>query len=181
MQNEKLRIMTEIAMAVALSTVLSFLRLWRMPMGGSVNLEMLPILFVAFRHGGPAGIITGLLHGTVQLIAGAYVVHPAQFLLDYPLAYGLLGIAGFFPIFAKDKTIKIKNFLAAFIIGGFGRLLSHVLAGVIFFAEFAPEGQNPWVYSLIYNLSHIIPALIIVGIVIVILFKQSGKVLIYNN
>jgi len=48
MQNEKLRIMTEIAMAVALSTVLSFLRLWRMPMGGSVNLEMLPILLLPF-------------------------------------------------------------------------------------------------------------------------------------
>ncbi|MFN2362735.1 MAG: energy-coupled thiamine transporter ThiT [Halarsenatibacteraceae bacterium] len=181
MQNEKLRLMTEIAMAVALSTVLSFLRLWRMPMGGSVNLEMLPILFVAFRHGGPAGIITGLLHGTVQIISGAYVIHPAQFILDYPLAYGLLGIAGYFSVFAEDKTIQFKNFLIAFIVGGSGRLLAHVFSGVIFFAEYAPEGQSPWIYSLIYNLTYIVPALIIVGIVIVILFKQSAKVLINNN
>ena len=31
------------------------------------------------------------------------------------------------------------------------RFICHVLTGVIFFASYAPEGMNPWIYSISYN------------------------------
>lgn len=173
MQNEKLRIMTEIAMAVALSTILSFITLWRMPMGGSVNLVMLPIFIIAFRNGAKAGILTGILYGTVRLMLGAYVVHPAQFLLDYPIAYGFLGIAGFITIYDQKNKIIPVNFIKAFCLAGLGAFISHLLSGVIFFADSAPAGQNPWVYSALYNLTHVLPTIVITAIVVAILSKKA--------
>jgi thiamine transporter len=57
MKKNQIRIMTEIGMAVALAAIFNFITLWRMPQGGSVNLEMLPILIIAFRWGaGPGGL-----------------------------------------------------------------------------------------------------------------------------
>ncbi len=170
--------MAEIAVAAALSTILSFITLWRMPQGGSVNLEMLPILFVAFRWGGVPGMITGLVHGLLQLITGPYIVHPAQLILDYPLAYTLVGLAGFIPVFTSAGKIKSASLIAALITGGGARFLSHFWAGVIFFADAAPEGQSAWLYSLLYNISHLLPALIISTVVIVVLFKQREKIFI---
>ncbi|SDL86586.1 energy-coupled thiamine transporter ThiT [Halarsenatibacter silvermanii] len=181
MNTTRTRIMAEAAVAASLSTVLSFITLWRMPQGGSVNLEMLPILFVAFRHGGGAGIITGLIHGLLQLITGPYIVHPAQLILDYPLAYMMVGIAGILPVFSELGKIKFGRLLFALGLGGGGRLLSHILAGAIFFAEFAPENQNPWIYSFIYNLSHLLPALIISVMVIILLFKQNSELFLQNT
>ncbi len=172
MQNEKLRIMIEISMAVALSTILSFITLWRMPMGGSVNLVMLPIFLMAFRNGARAGILTGILYGAVRLMLGAYVVHPAQFLLDYPVAYGFIGIAGFFKIFTEKNQLNISNFIKAFSLAALGVFTSHLLSGVIFFADSAPAGQNPWVYSALYNITHVLPTIIITAIVVALISKR---------
>ncbi len=173
---KNVKLMAEIAVAVALSTVLSYLTLFRMPQGGSINLEMLPILFIAFRWGGVPGVIAGVVHGLVQIITGAYVVHPAQFLLDYPVAYGLLGMAGFITIFRANNTIKMPAFLAALFLGVGARFVSHLLSGVIFFADLAPEGQNPWIYSAVYNITHLIPAAILSGLVILVIYRQTREV-----
>ncbi len=187
MSSKRVRLLAEIAVAAALSTVLSFITIWRMPQGGSVNLEMLPILFIAFRWGGVPGLLTGLVHGLLQLITGPYIVHPAQLILDYPLAYTLLGLAGFIPVFTAAGKIKSFSMILALILGGGARLFSHILSGVIFFAHLAPEGQNPWVYSFIYNISHLLPALVISAVVIAVLFKQreniflTGKKSLYNS
>ncbi len=172
------KMLAEIAVAVALSTVLSYLTLFRMPQGGSINLEMLPLLFIAFRWGGVPGIAAGVLHGLVQLITGAFVVHPAQFILDYPLAYGLLGVAGFIPIFRKDNSIKKPSFVIALIFGGSARFISHFFSGVIFIEDFAPEIENAWSYSAIYNLSHLLPALILSALVIYLMHRQTKEVLL---
>lgn len=181
MTSKRVRLLTEIAVAAALSTVLSFITLWRMPQGGSVNLEMLPILFIAFRWGGIPGLVTGLVHGLLQLITGPYIVHPAQLILDYPLAYTLVGLAGFIPVFTAAGKIKTFSLVVALILGGGARLFSHILAGVIFFAHLAPEGQSPWLYSLIYNISHLLPALVISSVVIVVLFKQRENIFLVGK
>lgn len=181
MSSNRVRLLAEIAVAAALSTVLSFITIWRMPQGGSVNLEMLPILFIAFRWGGVPGIITGLVHGMLQLVTGPYIVHPAQLILDYPLAYMLLGLAGFIPVFTSAGKIKAFSLTAALIVGGGARLLAHIFSGVIFFAHLAPEGQNPWIYSFIYNISHLLPALVISAVVIVILFKQRENIFLADR
>ena len=167
------RKMVEIAMAIALSVVLSLLRLFRMPQGGSVTLAMLPLFIIAFRWGVKAGILGGVGAGLLQLVLGPAIVHPAQLILDYPLAYGLVGLAGVFRDRIQDKK-NIKQFKWIFlgmIFGAGTRLISHVLSGVIFFAHYTPEGQNVWAYSIIYNASFLVPALLLCLVIIVPLKK----------
>jgi thiamine transporter len=94
-----------------------------------------------------------------------YIFHPAQVLLDYPLAFGALGLAGFFQ----------KRPLIGVVAGITGRFLMHFVSGVVFFGIYAPEGMNPLVYSAIYNGSYLIPELVISGVIIYML--QKSKVL----
>lgn len=153
------QVVTEVGVAVALAAVLSLIRVFRMPQGGSVSLEMVPIIYVALRRGAGTGILAGLVLGMVKLILEPFVVHPIQFLMDYPLAFGLLGVAGFFS----------RLPLAGVFAGSAGRFLMHLLSGVIFFASYAPEGSNVWVYSATYNASYMVPELVIASIVVLLL------------
>ena len=178
MKVNRVKVMAEIGLAVALSAILNFFPLFKMPQGGSVSLEMLPILIIAVRWGGIAGMISGLVYGLLQLVMGAYIVHPLQLILDYPLAYLLVGLAGFVAL--KDRIseegLKRRGYYArlllAVLIGGFARFVAHLISGVIFFGQYAPEGQNVWVYSAIYNGSFILPSVLIAFIVIIPLLKS---------
>ena len=173
MKRNQIRIMTEIGMAVALSVILNFIPLWRMPQGGSISLEMLPILIIALRWGANSGMMAGAVYGLVQLVFGPFIIHPAQLVLDYPLPYMLVGLAG---IFSNKINLKVKGstyawLLLAVLTGGLGRFVSHFLSGVIFFAQYAPEGQSIWVYSAIYNISYLLPALLLSYIIIIPLIR----------
>ena len=164
------RMLAEIGVAVALAVVLNFLKLWRMPQGGSISLEMLPILIVAFRWGAGAGIFSGLAYGLLQLMFGAYIIHPVQLIMDYPLPYMILGVAGLFSI-RKDGVLKPLRMFWAVLVAGILRLIVHILSGVIFFGSYAPEGQNVWIYSTVYNASFLIPTTIVTYIVVLIVMK----------
>ncbi|RCW50761.1 MULTISPECIES: energy-coupled thiamine transporter ThiT [unclassified Halanaerobium] len=168
------RMMAEIGAAVALAVVLNFLKLWRMPQGGSVSLEMLPILIIAFRWGAGAGMFSGLVYGLLQLMFGAYIIHPVQLIMDYPLPYMMLGTAGLFSIREND-TIKPLKIFWAVLAAGLLRLLVHILSGVIFFSSYAPKGQNVWVYSAVYNGSFLIPTIIVTYVVVLIVMKTLEK------
>jgi len=174
MKRNQIRIMTEIGMAVALSAIFNFLPLWKMAQGGSVSLEMLPILIIALRWGVGPGLMAGALYGLLQLVLGAYIVHPVQLVLDYPLPYALVGLAGIFSskIDLKKKMPTYGWLLLAVFLGGLARFFSHFLSGAIFFAQYAPEGQNPWIYSAIYNITYLIPALLLSYIIIVPLLNH---------
>jgi thiamine transporter len=149
MEQQKVRILVEAALAAALALALSYLRLWHMPQGGSVSLENVPILIFALRWGLKAGLGAGAVAGLLQLILGGYVVHPLQALLDYPLAFGVLGLAALTP----------RPLWLGLTLGTFLRLVCHVLSGVVFFASYAPEGTNVWLYSTVYNGSYMLPNL----------------------
>ncbi|MBA7559218.1 energy-coupled thiamine transporter ThiT [Candidatus Atribacteria bacterium 1244-E10-H5-B2] len=173
MKGNQVKIMTEVGMAVALSVILNFIPLWRMPQGGSISLEMLPILIIALRWGVSPGMMAGVVYGLVQLAFGPFIIHPAQLVLDYPLPYMLVGLAG---IFSNKIDLKAKGstygwLLLAVFTGGLGRFVSHFFSGVIFFAQYAPEGQSPWVYSAIYNISYLLPALLLSYVIIIPLIK----------
>ncbi len=144
------RIIAETAVFVAFSTALSFIKLFSLPQGGSVTAaSMVPVLWLALRRGAKVGLFACTVYGLVQLMVEPYIVHPAQVLLDYPIAFGALGLAGFF----QNRPFVGIN------IGILGRFLGHLVSGVIFFAIYAPEGMHPVIYSAIYNGSYLLPEL----------------------
>jgi thiamine transporter len=161
------KILAEIIVLVALAGALSFAShgFFRLPQGGSINLGMIPIFWLALRRGWRIGIFGGAVFGLVDLAISPFIVHPAQFILDYPLAFALLGLAGFFQKYA----------VVGVIIGGIGRFLSHFVSGVVYFADYAPVGMGPEIYSAVYNGTYIIPSIIICAIAISLL--QKSKVL----
>ena len=177
MKGNRIKMMAEIGLAVALSAILNLLPLFKMPQGGSVSLEMLPVLIIALRWGGIPGMITGLVYGFLQLVMGAYIVHPLQLVLDYPLAYLLVGLAGFITIDSSVNKAGGYYFrlLLAILTGGLARFFAHLISGVIFFGQYAPAGQNVWLYSAIYNGSFILPSLIIAFIIIIPLLKRLTR------
>ncbi len=148
------RVLTEAALSVALAFVLSFIKLLDLPFGGSISLEMVPLILFALRQGAAAGIITGAVYGMLNLAVDPFIVHPVQVLFDYPIAFGALGLAGLF----KPTTLgTILGALAATA----ARFAAHFVSGVVFFASYAPEGWNPLVYSAVYNAVYLVPGLII--------------------
>ncbi|MBE6007866.1 MAG: energy-coupled thiamine transporter ThiT [Lachnospiraceae bacterium] len=148
------------ALAMALATVTSFIKFINLPMGGSFTLfSMFFICFTGYLYGAKVGIITGVAYGLLQLIIDPYIVHPAQLVIDYPLAFGALGLAG---ILRKSKNRLIKGVL----LGTAGRYICHVITGVIFFGIYTPEGMNPLLYSITYNATYIVPELILTVIVL---------------
>jgi len=96
-----------VSVAAALSTALSFLRLFELPQGGSVTLDTLPIFYVAFWRGAGVGVSAGALSGLIQLLLRPFAVHPLQVLLDYPLAMGACGLAGFLRQTDSKRMLKI--------------------------------------------------------------------------
>ena len=144
--------MAEIGIAIALAAVLGQLRLFVMPQGGSVSLELLPVIFVAVRRGVIPGLTAGLLYGLVQLLLpGAFVYHPLQAALDYPLAFAALALAGLVVVRGWRGLVLAVALAVA------GSLFFHFLSGLIFFAEYAPSWESPWLYALTYNLLYLLP------------------------
>ena len=146
----------------ALGAALYLLSPGRLPNAGRFSLEMLPIFFLAFRRGAPAGIFAGGILGMIILALDPYVVHPIQFLLDYPLAHMMVGISGFLR----------KRIWLGILAGGGGKFLCHFLAGIFFFAAFAPQGTPVWLYSAIYNGSYILPQMLIALILLPMILKR---------
>jgi energy-coupled thiamine transporter ThiT len=120
------RILSEAAVLVALAGALNFVKIYALPQGGSITAgAMVPICWFALRRGVKWGVFAGVVFGFVVMLnpVDFYVVHPAQFLLDYPIAFGALGLAG---AFRRHPLVGVG-------VGIFGRFLSHFSSGVIFF------------------------------------------------
>ncbi|MGQ9679896.1 MAG: energy-coupled thiamine transporter ThiT [Candidatus Bathyarchaeia archaeon] len=164
MQTSNTRILAEISVTVALSIILNMIKVYALPQGGSITLgSMIPILLLAYRRGVGVGVYAGIVFGLVQMVIEGYIYYPLQIILDYPLAFGSLGLAG---LFKKHPVIGT-------IVALTGRFLSHFISGLVFFAEYAPKEMGPILYSAVYNGSYIIPEAVISSIVIYILMKRN--------
>lgn len=174
MRNQKVKMLVEMAVSIAIALVLNKLS-FPLPQGGSISLEMLPIIIVSFRWGVGAGFMTGLAEGLLQLLFGATIVHPAQLIIDYPLPFALVGLAGLFKTALDAKGAGVKIFLGT-LLGGILRFLCHLISGVVFFGQYAPEGQNVWIYSTIYNGTYMIPSILVCIIVLLAIRKPLAKI-----
>ncbi|MFC0557455.1 energy-coupled thiamine transporter ThiT [Halalkalibacter alkalisediminis] len=172
MNRDRLLTMIEVAVMTGLALVLNqvkFGALWAM--GGSISLIMVPIFVIAFRRGWKMGIVTGFLVGMLNLITGGYVVHPIQLLLDYPVAYLVLGFASLFAL-KRDSVPSVKMIVTGLIFATTLRFLSHYTSGVVWFGEYAPEGWNVYLYSFFYNISYLVPEMLLTLGVLVLLAKK---------
>lgn len=150
------------AMAIALAVVCSMIKVFEMPMGGSVTLfSMLFIVLIAYWYGPSVGIVTAVAYGLVQFVMEPIFYTVPQMLFDYPLAFGALGLAGFF----HQKKFGLQ---IGYLAGVLGRFVFATISGVLFFASYAPEGMNPFVYSVAYQASYLVPEAIITMVIIFI-------------
>lgn len=150
--------------AMALATVASEIKFARLPFGGSITLfSMLFVVLIGYWYGAKVGLLTGFAYGLLQFILDPVFYSPWQLIMDYPLAFGALGLSGFF----NDKK---QGLLTGYIVGVLARYAFAALSGGIFFASYAPV-QTPagiLTYTLGYNASYIFPEAIITIILLMI-------------
>lgn len=154
------------ALSIALSFVLSCFRLYRMPQGGSVTPgSMLPIMLFAAVYGVGPGLLVGLVYGVLQYFQGGWFLNVWQFLLDYLLAYGALGLAGL-----ARKLPEKWGLYAAMIIAALGRAISATLAGYMFW------DTALWP-SLVYNGTYLIPDTLLCILLAFLIAKPVMKIM----
>ena len=152
------------AMAIALATVISVaIKLPSLPNGGSVTLfSMLIVSLIGYWFGPKWGLIGAVAYGILQYLVGPYFVHPLQVLLDFPLAFGALGLSGLF-------YQKKHGLILGYLIGVTGRFIVHCISGIIFYTTFVGDLSGNLVAiwgGIVYNMSYIFPEAILTLILI---------------
>ena len=152
------------AVALALAYVSSYIKLFKLPFGGSVTLfSMLFIVLIGYWYGAKIGILTGLVYGIFQFLQEPYVLSLFQVCCDYILAFGAMGIAGFFS--KSKKHGLVKAYLAAILARG----AFHALGGYLYWMDYMPSNfpkSLTALYPIIYNYSFILAEGILTVIVI---------------
>lgn len=160
---------------IALSFVLSMVKVFEMPLGGSVTLlSMLPVCMISIMYGCRWGVLCGFVYSLTQLAMGigsvvGWGLTPAALVgcifFDYLAAFTVLGFAGLF----REKGVP--GFICGIALAMIMRALSHVISGVVYFASWAPEGMDPLAYSLAYNFTYMGPETAFTAIGSVVLLK----------
>jgi thiamine transporter len=154
-----------IALANALYLISKlYLPFLHLPQGGTVTLaSMVPLLWFALRRGPRWGVEAGIVYGLVHMVISGDIYYPTQIILDYPLAFGALGLAGFFQ---RQPVMGVG-------VGIFGRFICHFISGIVFFGQYAWEGWNVVAYSAAYNATYLVPEFIVSTFIIFILLKRN--------
>lgn len=191
-KNKKVLILVEGAVMIAMSTVLSFIQVFKLPWGGSITLlSMLPIALFSIKRGVKSGLIVAFLYSLIQFGQGimdglfGWGLTPgmliACILLDYILAFTVLGLSG---LFRKTLAGQIAGIALAVIL----RFVCHFLSGVVIWHSFGQlwEGfytENTYLYSLVYNGVYMLPELIftVAGAVALLKLPQTRKFLLSDE
>ncbi len=142
------------AISIALSFALSYARLFKLPQGGSVTFaSLLPLMIYCCMFGTRRGLIVCTIYGVLQALQDPFIIHPMQFLLDYPLAFGLVGVSGIFMEKGVFKDKKVVAFLLGGVLAVVLRYACHVCSGVFAFADYADldKYDTAIAYSMAYN------------------------------
>lgn len=173
------------AVCIAMSFGLSYIRVFKLPQGGSVTLaSLLPIMVFSYIFGIKKGFLVGIIYGVLQAIQDPYIIHPAQFILDYPVAFSAIAFAGVFAdMKAFEKAPQVAFMLGAILTGVF-RYIAHFCSGAFAFGAYAGEAgyTNVYLYSLAYN-SFVFVDILVVIVIGVILFSSPAfmKEIIYRQ
>ncbi len=165
------KMLTEAGIMIAAAQILSYVKIFEAPYGGSVTAgSMIPIIVFSLRWGVRYGLLAGTAYGILQFLLGGtiYSYHIVSILFDYVVAFGLLGLAGLF-------RNSIKGVFLGTLLGISGRFICHVISGVVVWASYAPESMDPLFYSIVYNGSYLLPEFIITLVIVGILYKPLIK------
>ena len=190
---------------VALATVLSFIKVFELPYGGSITLcSMLPIIFFAYMYGVKWGLFSGVVYGVIQLLFGTSALRGlslgavfGSIVFDFLIAFAMLGLAGIFRNKIKNDALAVTfGAILAIIL----RFVSHVISGAIFFGDYADwyfsqagfelgekilsnysGNMLVIVYSTIYNGMYMLPEMIITAIVAFFVMQVAGKQLLNQD
>lgn len=194
MRQTKVRILAECAMMLALSIALSFVVIYKLPLGGSVTLfSMLPVMLVSVRHGLKWGLPTAFLYSLFQFFMDlpamiSWSLTPGMFVasmfLDYLLAFTVLGLAG---LFRKNGRVGC---LTGMVLACALRFFIHYLSGILLWVkydEFIVFGETffnrPYLYSFLYNGSFMLPEtlLSIAGAALLLFIPQAKRLIVQGS
>ena len=173
----KLKTLTKCAVLVALAAVLSYVKVYTLPNGGSITAaSMVPIIYAAMTCDFKSAMLTSLVYSVIEMVMGFYPPPTQNFvsfalvvLLDYVVAFGVLGLAG---VIAKPFKNRVFGAGFATVFVCFIRFLCHFASGILIWDSYAPEGMPVWQYSLGYNGGYMLAEAIISTIVICLLVKK---------
>ncbi|MBE6653665.1 MAG: energy-coupled thiamine transporter ThiT [Ruminococcaceae bacterium] len=178
--------LVEGAMMLALAWVIDFIcalapyNAILFPAGGSITVGMLPIIYFAYRHGATWGVGAGFVFSGLQLVMGWYPPPAGVWwafvlcvLLDYVIAFTVVGLSPLFahPFGEKTSVHRLVGYGVGAVAVCLLRYLSSVASGGLLWGTYAPEGMNPWIYSLVYNAGYMLPNAILTGILAVLLCR----------
>ncbi len=174
--DKKIKKLTQGAIMIAMATVLSFIVLYKMPNGGSVTLaSMVPIILFSYLHNAKWSVFVAFTYSLIQMLLGFYPPPTGDLLsfvlvifLDYVIAFGVLGLAGSIGRIFKNK---LSGFVAGSMCVVAIRFVCHFLSGILIWKAYAPEGQSPALYSIIYNGPYMAMEFLITVFVVTLLYK----------
>ncbi|MCL2013465.1 MAG: energy-coupled thiamine transporter ThiT [Oscillospiraceae bacterium] len=173
MENRKTFMLAESGVLLALGLALSYFKIgafWAY--GGSITpASMLPIVFLAYKYGVRWGIGCGFVHGVLQLLLQglgdlpSFAKTPGSFfaviVLDFLVAFAVVGLAGIFKDIIKNPAMSI---IAGSILGVSARFVCHFIIGAIVWGEYAPEDWSAVLYSFVYNIGYMGPEIVITSV-----------------
>lgn len=165
------KVVVFIAMFMAVTIVLSFFNQFvpSLPQGGSISFDIIAIFLCAYLMGGSHAILVGVGVSILQFVLGMAVYYgPWSVLFDYVLPLSVCGVAGFIPNIKIGKYDLYLGIIVSMLL----KFISHFISGAFVFASYTPEGLNPIIYSLGYNLPYNVLTLILCLIVVPILHKR---------
>ena len=165
------------AVMVCIAQILSYLKLWEMPWGGSIVLSMVPMVLYAVRWGLGRGLLAGFVFGVLQfMFDGGFAIGWQSIVGDYLLAFTVLGLAGLM------KGKKFGVFWGT-LIAGVARFLVHYVVGATIWAAYMPDVffgmtmTSPWIYSLLYNIAYMGPNILVTLVIFGLLYHPMKKYL----
>lgn len=175
-QKRIIRIICEAAIMIALAQILSYIKLYRLPNGGSIDIAMLPMIFFAVRYGVSWGLGAGLMYGVIHYIFGfPAAIDWTTIVADYLLAFAVMGaVAGIF----KGKS---WGMFAGCIAGSLARFAVHLVIGAVVWGKYMPDEffgmtmTNEWFYSFLYNGSYMLPDMVLITVITAIMYRPLRK------
>ena len=192
--NKKTRIMVESAVLIAASVILSFIKIYEAPLGGSVTLfSMVPLMIISIRHGLGWGMGSAFIFSVFKLWMGAgnFAYVPTLkgiivvVLLDYIVAYTSIGIAGAFRKCRFTKNEKSNATVTTFcgvLIACVVRFASHFVNGAVVWYEITKNLEwneyvqtvGMWVYSFVYNITYLGPETVMTLVAVPVIVTVLG-------